>query len=358
MYKLKTTIKNPLKPCLIPEVAFHPDGSMFGATYGRPNHEVHIFDAKSLERKHVLKNPDAKLEDPHGILFTKNHLIITNVVDRKLPATINVYRLDGLDKPPVHTVEPSFKDPVELHSVDIYNDIIVMTCCETPSKQGAVVSFRFNDDTGELSTLDKQEECFKELGDTKGISFNHDGTKLYVTFESDRIHSGFDSLRFRLSQLKDRVAKHGLLGYLRLKQEKRKKPNKVLQPQKPKLIKNGITVLDIDNEGKISSEPTQIILQKDFCRYENVNVYGNILLLTDTINNEILFYDLHLDPNLEKPMDVLKDSLTLPHGTKLSPDRKRLIVTNYGLKTIGQQISWGNWTKKRGDNILIFEKND
>lgn len=364
MYSLNTIIKNIAKPSLIPEVAFHPDGTMFAATYGKPNHEIHVFDTTTFKRKHVLKNPNAELIHPHGILMTNNHLIVTNVVDIMLPSIINVYRLDSLNEQPVHVFEPDFKNPIELHSIDIYENIVVMTCCQSSDKLGAVVSYHFNDDTGEFSEpIDIQKECFKGLGDTKGITFNDNGTRLYITFESDQVHGDFEKFLLRLSELKDRLIKLGLFGYIRGKIENKKKKDKrnfsdKTPENKNKVIsKNGIVVLDIGIDGKISHLPSKIIIRKEFCRYENVKIYDKTLLITDTINNKVLFFDLASDPDLEHPIEILTNSMTLPHGVKLSPDQSLLVVSNYGLKTIGKQISWNNWTKKRGDNILIFKRN-
>jgi hypothetical protein len=47
MYHLATKIPNEITLNLIPEVTFHPDGSIFAVSYQQAN-EVVVYDARSL----------------------------------------------------------------------------------------------------------------------------------------------------------------------------------------------------------------------------------------------------------------------------------------------------------------------
>lgn len=362
MYKLQTIINNPLEPCLISEVAFHPQGTIFAITYGRPNNEVRIYDTKTLKIKYILKNPIAKLDEPHLIYMTKNHLIVGNSYDKKVPTAFNIYRLDSLGEKPIHKIETPYTHLREAHSIDMHNDIIAITYCEGNKKTGTVVSYHFDDEKGEISEpISICNECFKNLGDTKGVSFNSDGSLLYITFESQRNFSVFEKKIFKWLRKKDHIKKQGIVNYLKSKIIKRKNKEKTKQMTTSKqtpILKNGLAVLQIDNNGVINCNPLHTIIRDDFCRLENVTIYNDdrTLLLTDTINNKIFLYDLLKDPELKNPTDIITKASSMPHGAKLSPDLHTLVVTNYGLNSIKQQIHWGHWTKKRGDNVLVYTK--
>ena len=59
---------------------------------------------------------------------------------------------------------------------------LVVTYCENLAPSGAIVSYGFNEETGKITgPLDKTESWFSEYGDSKGICFNADGTKILVT---------------------------------------------------------------------------------------------------------------------------------------------------------------------------------
>ena len=64
---------------------------------------------------------------------------------------------------------------------------MVVTYAENVAPSGAIVSYGFNEETGKITgLLDKTESWFSGCGDPKGICFNSDGTKIFVTFKSDK----------------------------------------------------------------------------------------------------------------------------------------------------------------------------
>ena len=69
MYHLATTIPNEIDLNLIPEVTFHPDGSKFAVSYQRAN-EVVVYDARSRGVVRIFRNPEAGIDNPHGVLLT------------------------------------------------------------------------------------------------------------------------------------------------------------------------------------------------------------------------------------------------------------------------------------------------
>lgn len=349
MFSLSHVIGNPGHVCTLPETAFHPDGSIFAASYTECD-EVHIFDAHSTERKQVLTNPAAMLDQPHAVLMTERHLIVSNSHDKTRPSTFNVFRTDRLSEGPIQVMTTPYAHLREAHSMDLRNGILAVSYCESDTKSGAVVTYRFDDTAGTISApLGITEKCYHGYGDAKGLTYNRDGTLLYVTFTSDRAVNFFDKLLFNLLRIKNILQTKGVAGYVRSKRGQTKKPPRPV-------MKNGIMVLKIDANGMVDETPVKIFVRSTFCRLENIKIYGTMLIMTDTINNQVLLYDIETDPELEHPAEVLTDAMSMPHGVALSPDRSRLVVTNYGLSAIRKQIHWGYWTKKRGDTILVFDR--
>ncbi|MFN2330089.1 MAG: hypothetical protein ABR612_14350, partial [Chromatocurvus sp.] len=102
--------------------------------------------------------------------------------------------------------------------------------------------------------------------------------------------------------------------------------------------------------------PERVLLRDGFCRLENVHCLGEICAVSDTINGEVLLYDLASDPDLRQPAQVIRDGLTLPHGLKLSPDGNTLVVSNYGLRAWRQNILWHVWCEPRRDSVAVFAR--
>ncbi len=186
MYLVAEIIENDRTLSHVAEISFHPTGSYFAATYEHLN-EVRIFDSQTRKLLQVLKNPESEFETPHGLLFTDKYLLVSNSHNFTKPGTINVYRNDSAIKKPIQKFQTPFNHLREPHSLAIRNGRLVVTYAENVAPSGAIVSYGFNEETGEITgLLDKTKSWFSGCGDPKGICFNSDGTKIFVTFESDK----------------------------------------------------------------------------------------------------------------------------------------------------------------------------
>src|SRR6516165_6894612 len=186
MYRIAEIIGNDRAPSHVAEVSFHPSGSYFAATYEDIN-EVRIFDSRTRKLLQVLENPESQLDRPHGVLFTEKYLLISNAGDFSKPGTINVYRSDSTIKKPIQIFQTPFSHLREPHSLALRDGRLVATYAENVAPSGAIVSYGFNEETGKITgPLDKTESWFSEYGEAKGICFNADGTKIFVTFRSNK----------------------------------------------------------------------------------------------------------------------------------------------------------------------------
>src|SRR6516165_6200183 len=186
MYRIAEIIGNDRAPSHVAEVSFHPSGSYFAATYEDIN-EVRIFDSRTRKLLQVLENPESQVDRPHGVLFTEKYLLISNAYDFNKPGTINVYRSDSTIKKPIQIFESPFSHLREPHSLALRDGRLVATYAENVAPSGAIVSYAFNEETGKITCpLDKTESWFSKYGDPKGICFNADGTKIFVTFRSTK----------------------------------------------------------------------------------------------------------------------------------------------------------------------------
>ena len=177
MYRIAEIIQNDGPLSLINEVSFHPSGSYFAATYETIN-EVRIYDSRTRKILWVLRNPEAQLDHPHGIVFAENYLLVGNKHNLDRPGTINVYRNGRTIKKPIQVFQSPFDHLREPHSLALRHGRLVISYCENVAPSGAIVSYGFNEETGKITgTLDKTEAWFSEYGDSKGICFNADGTK-------------------------------------------------------------------------------------------------------------------------------------------------------------------------------------
>lgn len=353
MYCLAAVIENENRESLIPEVSFNPSGSMFAVSFTE-NNEVRIFDSHTRSVLRVYKNPDARFDHPHGVLMTDKHIIISNGHGFTRPCTLNIYRIDDPSDKPASVYETPFEKLREGHSLAINGSRLVISYCENKNKHrikaktGAIVSYRFDDESGVISEpIGIRESCFNKYGDTKGVSFNGDGTKIYVSFNSTvKPITKFDDflLAFKraINLLKKKGARELAVEML---------SNASGWPS----LKNGIAVFNINDDGELSKEPFEVLLRKEFCRLENINIVGDKVVITDTINNAVYLHDLNNDPQLENPVQTITEYSTLPHGAKFSPDMNILVVTNYGLNVMNNKIQWGSFTSPRGDNIFVYE---
>jgi len=350
MYRLLHTLRNDGEASLIPEVCFHPNGSFFAVSL-RDSNEVRLLDAKSLEVRRIYRNPEAQLNMPHGILVTENHVIMANRHQLERPTTFTVHRLDAQSTAPVFTFDTPLGHLRECHSMDIHNNIIACTYTLSEDRMGAMLSYYFDDNTGEMrGPIEAVQAPFETLGEPKGIAFSANGRQAYITFNAEKPPRGIEKLVVDLFKLRDVVASSGLRGLAqKFRQGRSTKYNSSVGKN------NGVTVFDIDEQGNFSAQPTAVLLREEFCRLENIHIQKDVAAVTDTINNQVHLYNLANDPNLTNPFLTISEGLSQPHGVNLSPDGVHLVVTNFGLRTYREHIHWGHFRKERRDNVMVFE---
>ena len=319
MYNVVEIIENDRALSHISEVSFHPSGSCFAATYEDIN-EVRIFDSQTRKLLQVLENPEAQIDRPHGVLFTEKYLLISNAYDFSKPGTINVYRNGSTIKKPIQIFQTPFNHLREPHSLALRDGRLVATYAENhPIPSGAIVSYAFNEETGNITgPLDKTESWFTEYGDPKGICFNADGTKIFVTFRSNKQFSAVRKLIRALTAEKGQPVRSQLMNFSRILKSKilrsgrafyysrgkvRSETSAALEKPNPEALekpnpdyamptKNGIATFSINAQGKISRRPEHVSVRKDFCRLENIDIFDGTCAVTDPVNHTLLLYDL------------------------------------------------------------------
>ena len=380
MYCISEIIENDGARSIVAEISFHPSGSYFAATYEYIN-EVRIYNSQTRKLLQVLKNPESELDHPHGVLFTEEHLLIANTHNLKRPGTINVYRNGSTIRKPIQQFQSPFNHLREPHSLAMRDGRLVIAYCENLAPSGAIVSYGFNEETGKITgPLDKTKSWFSEYGDSKGICFTKDGTKILVTFESDKqlslslvrkIFRSFASdkdlsvsdqlmsfLYKAINKLRKTILQRGRSFSNRLT---RAHSMKSIELEKPNPLnvyptKNGIAVFSINAEGKIARSPDQVIVHKNFCRLENIDVFDGTCVITDIVNQSLSLYDLAQDPKFRNPVQTVNLGKAMPHGAKFSPDGSLLITSCLGLKIVNQEPQFSEWESPREDKIVVFER--
>ena len=378
MYHVAEIIENDRQPSFIAEVSFHPSGAYFAVTYEHLN-EVRIFDSETRQLLQVLENPESQLDHPHGVLFNDKYLLISNTHALKKPGTINVYRNDSTIKKPLQIFQSPFNHLREPHSLAIRGSRLVVTYTENLAPSGAIVSYGFDEETGKITgALDKTETWFSEYGDPKGVCFNADGTKIFVTFESDRELSAAEKIFRSFASDKELPLPVQLINFTRkvirrlgmiiwrrvqaLNDTSRKvRSDTSAEFEKPNFkhmipTKNGIATFTISEEGKIARRAENVNVWKDFCRLENIDLSNGTCVVTDLVNHSLLLYNLTPDSNFEKPFKTISLGKATPHGAKFSPDGKLLIVSSLGVKVANREPQWFTWEYPREDKIVVFER--
>jgi WD40 repeat protein len=378
VYQIAEIIGNDRAPSHVAEVSFHPSGSYFGATYEDLN-EVRIFDSRTRKLLQVLENPESQIDTPHGVLFTEKYLLISNVHDCNKPGTINVYRNARTITKPIQIFQSPFRHLRQPHSLAVRDGRLVVTYSENVAPSGAIVSYGFNEETGKITgPLDKTESWFSEYGDPKGICFSADGTKIFVTFESDKQFSLLNRI-FRsfaadkdlpvpaqlmnfsdraIRKLKNKILQGGRAFHYSLR-EVRSETSVELEEPNPQYVtstKNGLATFSINAEGKIARRPEQVIVRKHFCRLENIDVFDSTCVVTDVANHCVLLYDLTQDPKFTSPFHIANLGNATPHGAKFSPDGGLLVISSLGRKVVNQEIQFVDWESPREDKIVVFER--
>jgi hypothetical protein len=376
MYRITEIIEKDGAPSMVGEVSFHPSGSYFAATYESIN-EVRIYDSRTRKLLQVLRNPEAQCDGPHGVLLAEKYLLVANAHNLKKPGTINVYRIG--ETKPIQLFQSSFDHLREPHTLAMRDGRLVTTYCENLAPSGAVVSYGFNEETGEITgPLDKTESWFSEYGDSKGLCFTADGTKILVTFESDKQLSTLGKVSYYLRQAKNLsildilikstcTIKNKLTNIFQKAQSLNKtlmgdRSKKSIELEAPNLrdrrpTQNGVAIFSINAEGKIARSPERVIVRKDFCRLENIDIFCDTCVITDLINHSFSLFSLTQDPKFRNPIQTVNLGNAAPHGAKFSPDGGLLLISSLGVKIVNQEPQFLEWESPREDKIFVFEKN-
>jgi len=115
-FTLLRELRNHGAQSLLPEVAFSPDGATFAASVQEQN-EVRLHDTASGACLRTWSNPEAGFGEPHGLVLTERHLLVSNRHYFSAPSDIRVYRLAAADDRPVDCLTTPFPDLVEAHSL-------------------------------------------------------------------------------------------------------------------------------------------------------------------------------------------------------------------------------------------------
>lgn len=327
MFALSNLIPNDGTPSFINEVCFHPTGATFAVTYEQCN-EVRLYDARTLDVVKVFGNPAATLDKPHALALSQRHLIVAN--KGKFPCEFRIFRVDDDSGIPVHTFTTPFAHLAEGHSMALHSGRLAVTYCEGRGKKGAIVSYDFDDASGRIvGARDKQERWFRRYGDAKGISFDDTGERAYVTFESDFM----EGPRKFVERLKN-VVSAGSRGAT---------------------TRNGIAVFGVDRRGRFTQRPLRKKVFPEFCRLENIHVSGGRAVVTNADGGYVMVYDLQRESVFGAPAQVLRDCFAFPHGAKLSPDGKLLVVTDNGLVNANHRVQWNSFVSPRKDGVVVFK---
>jgi hypothetical protein len=263
---------------------------------------------------------------------------------------------------------------------------LVATYAENhPTPSGAIVSYAFNEETGNITgPLDKTESWFTEYGDPKGICFNADGTKIFVTFRSNKQFSAarkfFRALTAERGQpvptqlmnfsriLKSKISRSGRAFYYS-RREVHSETSVALEKPHPDALekpnpdyvmptKNGIATFSINAQGKIARRPEHVSVRKDFCRLENIDLFDGTCAVTDPVNHTLLLYDLTQDQNFASPFRTVSFGKATPHAATFSPDGRFLIISSLGRKIVNQDIRFRvvDWESPREDKIFVLER--
>ena len=356
MYRLAATIPNDIALNLIPEVAFRPDGSLFAVSHQQAN-EVVVYDAHSRNVVRVFRNPGAGLDNPHGVLMSDHFLIVSNTHGVTRPSSFSVHRIDGASDQPVCTFVTPYPHLREAHSLALRNGMLVATYCQNVEGPGAIVTYRFDADSGAISgPTALREACFKDYGQPKGVAFSNDGKELFITYATQKRMTGLANYARRVKSTRLMWQKRNFAEFARFVVARSKRRLRAILA--PPVLKNGVAVFSVDDAGTLSAAPVRILERREFCRLENIDIVGDSAVLCDTINGRVYLHDLAQDPLLQAPVQDIAEGVVLPHGAKLSPDRSMLVVTNYGLKVENEIIHWMTPAQDYTNSVLVYDRCD
>ena len=233
---------------------------------------------------------------------------------------------------------------------------LLVTCYE--NNTGAVASFDYDDASGEISgPIDISEAFFQANGAPKGIAFNRAGDKVFVTFVTEKAATVADKCRI----VKDIFKKNGivpLFSFLHAKMFSARPAGRGISRALSAMPSNGVAIFAVDQRGNLSSEPVSFAKEQNFCRLENISLTGNLCVITDPVNHEVLLYDFdgeHID---DTPFQVIRERMEFPHDACFSADGELLFITHYGLGVLDGRPQWGRFTEPRGDKISIYARGE
>ena len=344
-YSLIHEITNSASLSHVPEVDFHPSGDFFVVSY-RDNNRLNVYDTKTYSLIRSYQNPSACLSYPHAVNVTQNHIIISNKHNAvpNQPASINVYSIHSKSSKPVFTMTTPMPHLSEAHSMATHNNKLLVTYCGENSS--AVVTYEFDDDIGKITKpLSILEDWFIHNGEPKGISFNEDHTKVFISVT-------------KVERPPQKVLLKKIKNFLT-------EISACLSGTRRNF--SGIAVFDIDQEGVLSEQPISQTRDHDLLssreentvptvsRIENIKIAKHQCVMSDSINNKVYIHPIVNNSELNiNTTQTLSDAMQLPHGVAFSPDSKLLVVTNYGLKTEQGRVLWTQFTQPRSDSILIY----
>jgi len=319
MYRFVSEIINDQGSSNIPDVAFHPDGGMFAVSYKDIN-QIRVYDSSTRSLLRTYRNPEARLDWPHGVTMTNRHIIVSNKHNpTSKPSTFNVYRVADPSLEP-HTV---FTTPVkhlcEVHSLTVHNGRLLATYCGKSFGKRAIVSYRFDDEEGKISgPTSVHKSCFINQRNPKGLCFNEEGTKVIVTLMKAKVNGGFEHLfKKAMSVAMERSIE--ISDKLRIRKYLRRTRKFVLlkltnsyigqNKKTDKTIDNyfGVAIFDVDEDGVLSKEPVQTLLGSQFSRPENVSVAKGLCAITNSISETVNLYNFFLEVFLILPDQTIKE---------------------------------------------------
>ena len=353
MYRFVTEIHNVQASSTIPDVAFHPNGSVFAASY-KENNEVRLYDSITKSLIRTYRNPEARFDWPHGVTMTNKHIIVSNKIKSKSkpcpPGIFNVYRIGDSTGAPINVFKTPVKYLSEAHSFAVHNRRLLVTYCRRKSVW-AIVSYSFNDETGQISgSTSILESWFALHGAPKGLCFNEDGTKVIVTVDGTHLSKPVSDIIKPLSE-------NVFLRTAKLVQSKFAKQYIGQNKKSDKAVTDpyGIVIFDVDGDGVLSKDPVQTLVGSQFSRPENVSIVKGSCVIANVNNNTVNLYNFNGDHFPDSPIQVIQDHLSFPHDACLSPDKKMLVVTNYGIGVVNGEIKWGSFLHPRSDKLTFYE---
>lgn len=354
MYQFLSEIPNDQAHSTIPDVAFSPDGRLFAATY-KENNKINVYDTTTRTLLRSYQKPEAQLDWPHGLILTNRHIIVTNKHLITQPSTLNVYRIDDPSEKPVFIFTTPLNHLHAAHSIDINKGRLVVAHEGRGAR--AIVSYHYDDDTGVITgptSVHESKVTFPNHAEAKGICFTSDGEKVVVTLTTEYPSTYIGMFKRGLRLLREQD------GFKYVVHRTLKKIIRYIMGQTIAIDETighytGLAVFHIDEHGKLSDEPIQIVHRSHFSRPENIHIIEDSCVLSDPANNIVSIYHYDGKQFSNDPAEVIQDHLSFPHDACFSPDRKMIVVANYGFEIVNNRPLWGKYHNPSGGKLTIHQ---